>query len=221
MLVYFSGADRPNTIKTLAQAGGTHVLISYAEKPSSTCWKLYAAYGFSLLADSGAYSIMRRGISLDINEYMAWLRKYSIADYFNLDVIGNPDATAFNQAYMEASGFNPIPVFHIGESWTILDDMAKRYQWIGLGGLVPASLSAKRDFLREVFKRHPDKSFHALGVSRASLLTEFSGLASIDSTWWLCKQRTKVKRLAPDGSHKDEQIARIRYTITNFVTKGD
>ena len=75
MLIYFGGCERPNAIHTLAKAGGQRVMISFAEPPTKTCWRLYREYGIEIMADSGAFSAWKRGIEVNLADYMAWLTK--------------------------------------------------------------------------------------------------------------------------------------------------
>ena len=103
-----------------------------------------AAFGDSaipveLFADSGAFSAFTQGASIDIHDYIAWLQRWSHwwTAYANLDVIGNADATAVNQQVMEDAGLRPLPVFHTGTPFPVLDAMLDDYDYIALGGMVP------------------------------------------------------------------------------------
>lgn len=210
MRIYFSGADRPNAIHILARAGARRVMVSFAEPPSARCWELYRRYGFEVIADSGAFSMWRRGARICLHEYMDWLAEHGIKKYFNLDVVGDPAATAANQAAMEAAGFSPVPVFHYGEPWDLLRQLVRRYPLVGLGGTVGLPLRVKEMWFAQVFTACPGGHFHALGIAREGLIRQFP-FASADTTWWLCKF-TKERRLVP-ASRKEEQLARIRYMI--------
>ena len=132
MKVYFGGCERPNAIHTLASADGKRVMISFAEPPTQTCWKLYREYEIEIIADSGAFSMWKRGTNLNITDYMDWLRDNDIKHYFNLDVVGNPEETTNNQKLMEQAGFNPIPVFHFGEPMELLGELVTNYPLEGL-----------------------------------------------------------------------------------------
>src|SRR5580692_1929900 len=85
----------------------------------------------SLMLDSGAFSAWKRGISINLAEYIAYIKKHEhlLASYVCLDQIpGKPgvkrtqaevdDAAAQsykNQQTMKKAGLTPIPVFHQGE----------------------------------------------------------------------------------------------------------
>ena len=213
MLTYFGGCERPNAIVTLAKAGGRRVMISYAEPPTENCWRLYKKHGIEIMADSGAYSAWTRGAAIDIDKYMEWLQENKIGKYFNLDVIGDTEATKANQQYMEMHGYNPIPVFHFGEPLNYLDELVKNYDYIGLGGTVGKPRNTKVNWFSCIFSRYPMVKFHALGVANPFLLRQFP-FYSTDSIWWLWKWRDKNKRYSGIGNcRKVEQAARIRVLL--------
>lgn len=209
MRIYFGGCERPNAIHTLAKAGGKRVMISYAEPPTETCWRLYREYGIELMADSGAFSAWKRGIELTVEGYMQWLDDNNITQYFNMDVVGNPKASEVNLRRMEKSGYNPIPVFHYGSPWSALDNLVGKYPLVGIGGTVGQPYSRKVAFFQELFSRYPDGKFHGLGFANRKLLEQFP-FESSDSVWWLYKFRKNQTRLSDGDCRKVEQTARVK-----------
>lgn len=212
MKVYFGGVERPNNLHTLARAGGHRIMLSFAEPPTENCWKIIREYRFEILLDSGAFSAWKRGLRIELSDYMDYIQKYHINKYFNLDVVGNPEATAKNQIIMEAAGFNPIPVFHYGEPWELLDQLVAKYPLIGLGGTVGLPLREKEYWFRCVFTRHPEGNFHGLGFANEKLLKQFP-FASTDSVWWIYKFRDKQKKFASGEDRKSEQAARVKHLL--------
>lgn len=213
MVIYFGAGDRPNAIKTLVKAGGKRIMISYADPPTESCWKLYREYEIDVIADSGAFSMWKRGLNIEITDYMAWLHKHNIKQYFNLDIVGNQKATLLNQTIMEGVGYHPIPVFHLGEPMELLAEMVEKYPLVGLGGTVGQPYSIKESWFREIFSRFPNGDFHALGVANKRLLGQFP-FKSADSVWWIYKFRDKQKKLSPENDRKDEQSARVKYLLS-------
>ena len=71
----------------------------------------------SLFLDSGAYSAWSKGIEINIDEYIEFVKKYkdNLTVYANLDDINSPEKTWENQRYMESKGLKPLPCFHYGE----------------------------------------------------------------------------------------------------------
>lgn len=212
MLIYFGGCERPNAIHTLAKAGGRRVMISFAEPPTKTCWRLYREYGIEIMADSGAFSAWKRGIEVNLADYMAWLTKHDIQQYFNLDVVGDMEATARHQKIMEKAGFNPIPVFHFGGPMELLGKLIKNYPLIGLGGTVGLPTTVKEQWFRQIYSLYPEGKFHALGVANTRLICQFP-FESADSVWWVYKFRYNTARLAPEGDRQAEQQARVKHLL--------
>lgn len=211
MEIYFGGAERPNVIHLLAEAGVRTVMVSYASYVSANCWRLLHDYGFEILADSGAFTMWKQGRSLDVLAYMDWIQENGVAHYFNLDVVGDPLATAANQEAMEASGFHPVPVFHHGSDWAILDAMIGKHDLIGLGGTVGMNTKRAAEWFVQVLDRHPDQKFHGLGSTNQQFLT--LPFWSVDSTWYLYKHRDG-RRFDPGGDRAGEILARIRHLQT-------
>lgn len=212
MKVYFGGTERPNTLHTLAAAGGCRIMLSYAEPPTENCWQIIKRYGFEVLLDSGAFSAWKRGLNINLDDYMTYIKEYGIHQYFNLDVVGDAEATTRNQSLMEAAGFHPIPVFHYGEPWPLLDQLVAKYSLIGLGGTVGKPYSVKEQWFRQVFSRHPEGEFHGLGFASDKLIRQFP-FSSVDSVWWVYKFRDRQKRFAEGEDRKAEQVARARYLL--------
>lgn len=209
MKIYYGGCDRPNAIHTLAQAGGRRAMISFAEPPTETCWQLYREYDIEIMADSGAFSAWKSGVEIKLEDYMTWLKKHDIKQYFNLDVVSDPIQTTINQLKMEQAGYKPIPVFHYGENWRMLRYYVDNYPLVGLGGTVGLPAKEKERFFSQVFSLFPEGKFHALGVANERYLRKYP-FKSADSVWWVYKFRDKQRRLA-SGGRKDEQAARVRH----------
>ena len=96
----------------------------------------------NLFLDSGAFSAKTQGVNINIEDYIAFIKKHRkyINVYANLDVIGNPDATLNNQKIMEEAGLRPIPVFHYSEDpEKYLKPLIKKYDYIAVGGMVGSS----------------------------------------------------------------------------------
>lgn len=142
-----------------------------------------------LILDSGAFSAFTKGIEIPIDEYANFLDRYGnhFIRYANLDSIGDPAKTMENQMELERMGFSPLPVFHQGSDFKILEEMAERYDYIGLGGMVKKS--AKRSDLIEWLDRcfyltRGRVKFHGFGMTSYPLMLRYP-FYSIDSTTWL------------------------------------
>ena len=67
-----------------------------------------------VLLDSGAYTVSRKGKQIDIKKYAQFIQENG--DYFdgcfNLDVIGDGEASYQNWLKLKSLGVQTIPVFH-------------------------------------------------------------------------------------------------------------
>lgn len=140
-----------------------------------------------LFADSGAYSAWTQGVEVKVKEYAEWLKRWQhlLSVYVNLDVIRDVDATASNQRLLEREGLAPIPVFHTGSDMSVLDDLAKTYPYIALGGMVGSSGAACLRWSAACMKRTQDQGtvFHGFGQTRKALIESLPWY-SVDSSSW-------------------------------------
>jgi len=173
----------------------------------------------NLFLDSGAFSAMTQGVSIDIQEYIQFIQdnKECIDVYANLDVIGNPGATWKNQLIMEKAGLTPLPCFHYGEDvkWLKLY-ISKGYEYIALGGMVktPNLIS----WLDDLWSRYltddegvPIVKIHGFGLTGLTLLLRYPWY-SVDSTSWVVTGRLGsiyVPRLKGGKWCYDEQSWKI------------
>ncbi len=140
-----------------------------------------------VFADSGAYSAWSQGVAIDLDDYCRWLERWGdlFTTYANLDVIGDPDLSMVNQERMEARGFNPLPVFHGGEPWAVLEALCKRYPYVGLGGITWLPPAKKMPWLVKCFQVGAPfgTRFHGFGVTtlRAIMSLPFY---TVDSSSW-------------------------------------
>jgi hypothetical protein len=146
-----------------------------------------------LFLDSGAYSAYQNKTSINIKEYMDFIRKHNnhIEVYANLDSIGSAEETWKNQREMEKNGLKPIPVFHLNESDKYLE-MCMQYDYFAVGGLASAKGHSLKPFLQRVFEKvcpksndyYPTHKIHGFGIAAPEIITSFPWY-SIDSTSWV------------------------------------
>lgn len=139
-------------------------LVSYWAIMSSASPNIKAieeatAFHGALFLDSGGFSAFTKGVEIDIDHYISFIKRYNkiFGTVANLDVIGDHEASMKNQRYMESQGVNPIPVFHYGTDMFVLKDMAQEYPYIALGGLVPHARYKDR------LRAHLDRCFSIIG----------------------------------------------------------
>lgn len=156
--------------------------------------------GFFL--DSGAFSAFTQKTAINIDEYIAFIKKYEkfIEVYANLDAIGTGEQSAKktleNQKYMESKGLKPLPCFHVGEPLSYLEYYVKNYDYIALGGMAAGLNNKQRQlFLDECFSKYicdadglPKVRTHGFGMTSFNLMFRYPWY-SVDSTSWSMASR--------------------------------
>lgn len=142
-----------------------------------------------IFLDSGAYSAITKGIKINIDDYISFIKENQkhIELYANLDSIGDWKTTMDNQRYMESRGLSPLPVYHYGEPKEVLEELCKRYEYIALGGLVGASVQNQEQWLSlcfSIIKRYWPKKIHGFGINSVRIWKQFP-FYSVDSTRWI------------------------------------
>jgi hypothetical protein len=151
----------------------------------------------NLFLDSGAFSAFTKGVTIDIQEYITFIKENLdvIETYANLDVIGDPAGTLANQKIMEASGLNPLPCFHYGEDINYLKTYLQNYDYLALGGMVPISTGDLIPWLDSLFGEYicspdgmPRIKIHGFGLTSLKLMLRYPWY-SVDSTSWVMTGR--------------------------------
>lgn len=144
-----------------------------------------------IFADSGAFSAHSLGGSIDVHAYADWLHKWKhlLEVYANLDVKGDVDAGLRNQTLLEGKGLKPLPVWHSGEPWSVLEDMVDAYAYIALGGIAGGSMKNDSDtairMLLRCFRVAEGKAvYHGFGLTNWKMLSMLPWY-SADSTSWI------------------------------------
>jgi hypothetical protein len=145
-----------------------------------------------IFADSGAYSAFTQGKTIVREEYAAWVSKWSpvLTVASAPDVIGDVERTNIDTEWMISQniGIPVLPVFHVGEPWSVLDAWCKRedINYIALGGMVPLSTSLKllQAWCSHAFARIPKSiRVHGFGQTQLPIMLRHPWY-SVDSTSW-------------------------------------
>lgn len=146
----------------------------------------------SWVLDSGAFSAFNSGKVIDLKQYTKDARALEgdLTDYFALDVIGDFRKGLVNYEHMLSEGARPIPVYHPGEPWRVLDILKATAHKIAIGSgrdLSDKGTSVRgsaREYVEQVFARAWPKRIHGLALSRAGMMDLFP-FDSVDSTTWI------------------------------------
>ena len=154
-----------------------------------------------LFLDSGAFSAWSQGITIDIQEYIQFIKEHRdvINIYANLDVIGlggkqpnklTAEKTLENQNIMEAAGLIPLPCFHFGEPLSYLEYYVKNYNYLALGVAGNSGMKLV-PWLDECFSKYicddagmPKIKIHGFAVTSLPLMLRYPWY-SVDSISWV------------------------------------
>jgi len=151
-----------------------------------------------LFLDSGAFSAKTKNLEININDYIAYIKRYGryIDVYANLDVIGDQEATWKNQEMMEKAGLSPLPVFHVEDDMKYLERCIDNYDYFCLGGMAKGYNKKERaSFIDLCFEQicnqpslFPKCKIHGFGMTSIDWMWRWPWY-SVDSTSWVLTSR--------------------------------
>lgn len=163
-----------------------------------------------LMLDSGAFSAHAKGESINLDEYIAYIKTHRklLDSYFNLDIIPGQrgirrtsagieqaaKASRDNFLRMRKAGLTPIPVFHQEEDFKWLERMVQDIAddskpYLALSTFKELSIPENRNWLDQCFTILTDKAgwpkfkIHGLGIASFDLLKRYPWY-SCDATSW-------------------------------------
>lgn len=183
MKLYFAGNISYEEETALAESGGLiWRLLSYAEFGGSSLggfeyWGREAAPAPYFL-DSGAFSALTRGLTIDIGRYCSYIEENinRINPYASLDVIGDWRGSARNYDLMRKRCLEPVPTFHQGSPITELERLIKEVDYIALGGMVGSPRDKVKVWLDScwnVIRKHWPKKVHSFGNTSPRVLLRY------------------------------------------------
>ena len=134
-----------------------------------------------VLCDSGAFTRHAQTGKITRETYARFLHERGryFTRYFNFDVMGDHEATAKNQRWLEDKGLKPIPVWHSSSPLPVLEEMMASYDYIAMGQLVGLTPSRRQTVLDAAFALRPrGVKVHLLGVSNIDLLVAYPAYSS-------------------------------------------
>jgi hypothetical protein len=156
------------------------------------------------ILDSGAFStfknpVMAKKFDWDnyVNDYIRFIKDTKQKLFFELDidcVIGLKKVEYYRKKIEDATGIQPVPVWHCERKWDYFEMMCENYPYVAIG-TVPVGKQGK--LIRQqplVLKKFIDtahakgKKIHGLGFTLTNYLKRLP-FDSVDSTTWLSAGR--------------------------------
>ena len=232
MRLYLAGADSTGIqcYQALEQIKNYQLLFSYfyiKDRLNRIDWATQR--NVPLFLDSGAFSAMHSGASIDIGQYCDFIFEHGkkFEKIAQLDEIGDWRGTARNLDYMRKRGLDPIPVFHTNEPFDWLDELLKNdYLCLGVTG---SKLRQKEiiSWLVKVFRHreeiNPSCKIHGFALTSSKIMKYFDW-DTCDSTSWLSVGRfsriyhIEKNELKSYGRDQWKYIARF-YNDDIFISK--
>jgi len=139
-------------------------------------------YCDSLFLDSGAFSAFRQNITIQVVDYIRFLK--GLENYPEvvaaLDDIGSFKKTKNNFQKMVKAGVESIPCFHIGEPFELLEEYME-FPYVALGGIAFRPKQERAIWLDKVFNMYPNGQFHGFGIQDIDIILRYPW-KSVDSS---------------------------------------
>ena len=175
-----------------------------------------------ILCDSGAFTKKARRGEITRESYCEWLddNAHRFTRYLNFDVMGDHEATAKNQRWMEDNGYNPVPVWHSQSPLSLLAEMMADHDYIAIGGIVRVPKPKKWAVMEAVFGLRPrGVKLHLLGISDQAILASFPAYSSDSRKFAQAFVKFGVPRLFDPRRQRPHDI-RIQDTKTMIRERG-
>jgi hypothetical protein len=187
MQFYFSGISNHSAYKLLEAAGVQHLMADPFDQ------KHIPAMRDHLALDSGAYRAFKRGLSLDLEEYLAFVRSHGPFDFaVSLDKIGDHQVTRGNWERLRRLRSDDDPQFTPVFQWGGERDDLKRYldeaPVVGIGGLATLMRNKHEQMLGQLGELCSiyQNRFHIFGINWLKAIIELESLiVSGDTSKWL------------------------------------
>jgi len=147
----------------------------------------------SFFLDSGAFSVWTQKISINIKEYIDFIdRNLNRLDiYASLDDIQSYKISLKNYEIMKNAGLNPLPTFHYGEPFWLLEKYFSETNYVALGGIAKIFRGERILWLNQIFMRYSNSEknkFHGFGIQDEYIMKNYPWY-SVDATSWLVLAR--------------------------------
>lgn len=136
-----------------------------------------------LLLDSGAFTAWKAGKTLEVEDYIEFIRGLPVQPwrYFTLDRVGDPGITRHNLEAMLEAGMNPVPVFTRGSDVDTLEELYRVSDLVGIG--VGVGTPGYLGYIRWITEQLQGRAAHWLGVTTPSLVAYYRPYSCDCSNW--------------------------------------
>lgn len=162
-------------------------MMDLLKKQKVRCFLDSGAFSYQVAAKKKGHPITRKEAAPIIDQYCDWIYKVDrVFDFIvTFDYAREPAVTDWATQRIETRGLQPLSVYHYGAPIRALKELAERYPFLGIGGMVGTNLKLLRPFLDHVFNFTEKRGtrLHGFGVG-GSLIGQYPWF-SVDSVSWL------------------------------------
>ena len=237
MRLYFAGnVKQEGSHEADAAQGVANRLLTFADiddwaEEAFRFWVENGPADVSVFLDSGAFGAYMRGATIDLERYCDYIREHeaALSCYAALDVIKDWRATQRNLDVMLGKGLEPIPTFHRGSPWEVLDDLARSFPYIALGGMVgggkhdaltPESSGPYLDECFRRLRRHWPVRVHLFGVVAQWVLERYPLYSADSATAIVGAGMGRVSRFRGGALKSRPWAEDVRETLDGVVADG-
>ena len=221
MKVYFVTVGLREEIEVIRNVRPPRLLCSYWYFKSRSLREFCNSIGYrpEIILDSGAYSAFTKGKSVNLFDYMKYIEENAeyISWYVALDVIGDSFSTKAYYEIMRSKCFNPVPVFHYDDDFSLIQYYARAgAEMVALGNTV--RIRNKEEvarWCRLVHQQQPDILLHLLGSSSQKII-DCDVVTSCDSSAWYMRAVNGSPTSIP-GKHRPSKIARAEANMVRIM----
>lgn len=221
MKVYFVTTGLAEETEVIRKVRPPRLLCSYWYFKNKSLREFCNTIGYQpeIMLDSGAYSALTKGRSVNLFDYMKYIEENAelISRYVALDVIGDSFTTKSYYEIMRHKGFDPVPVFHWG------DDLSTMQYYVSNGARVVAIGNTvkirNKDYVakwcNEIHELVPDIELHLLGSSSQKIL-DCGAVESCDSSAWYIMAVNGHPKSIP-GKTRPSKLARAEENMVRIM----
>jgi len=176
-----------------------NILVSYAYMDTKTIEYIQAHPDIKLMLDSGAYTAFKIGKEILLDDYCKFIESLPFTPYryFNLDVIGDAEASLKNYEIMISRGLKPVPVYQRDDEPAIIETYYETSDVLAIGGL--NGLRNKLGYVKALMEFVGDRKVHWLGFNNHAFVAHYRPYTCDTSTWAAAVRFASVKLYDRNG----------------------
>lgn len=140
----------------------------------------------NFLVDSGAFTAYHAGSEISLPDYMEFCKRVhdKCYQYIMLDVIANPVRTRQNLDTMLQAGLKPMPVFTIGEEFSVVKELVEYNECICVAGGAATKGPVMQARIQKAYKASKGKAkIHGLAFVKYPLVAQLPMITCDSSTY--------------------------------------